>query len=243
MAHLTYTFAELKGVAQHAAAKPSFDSGNTPAMVVNSALDYVARFHAWHWRIKHDISLDTLNAIATVDLPVDFGGLIQLWGRTSPYTTKRFRPVNQWEMPIIRQRATDVAANARMATTIFYTVTGKTQASVTALGKYQLEIHPVPTAVTDAFHLVYLRLPATMSGDTDVPDLPPDFQDVLYQAVRAFATMREMVKESDPDWVRLHEMLKAQVAFNGVIAGPDLAKLSHVVDDYYDVGKLQVTWS
>lgn len=244
MAQLTYTFSELKGVAQHAAAKTSFDSGNTPAQVVNSALDYVARFHPWDWRIKHDTSLGTTNATATVDLPADFGGMVQLWGNASPYNTKRFRPVHNWELPIIRQQATAVAANAVLATTIFYAVTGKTQASATALGKYQLELAPTPGATTaTAFKLVYLRLPGTLTSDTDVPDLPPDFHDVMLQAVRAFATMRESIATSADDWSRLHEMLKAQIAFNAALAAPSVAKLTSVVDDYYDVGKLRVTWS
>src|SRR4051812_10094339 len=114
MAVNTYTFAQLKAAAGHAVAKvdasgtAQFATGNSAAFVVNNALSYLCNFAPWEWRTAY-ATLSTINAQAYVDLPADFGELVDLWGIASPYDSKRFRRVNHKTMLRVRQQATAIA--------------------------------------------------------------------------------------------------------------------------------------
>jgi hypothetical protein len=244
MANLLYTALQLQGAAQHAAAKTSFGSGNSPILVVNAAIEHLVSAHDWTWR-KKIASLNTVSAQIFVDLPADFGELVALRGQTTPYHTKRFRKVSEDDLILIRQRATEIAANARAASTVFYCVTGKAQASVTVAGTYQLDIHPSPGAVTNAFYLVYRRLAPTVSGDTDVVDIPAAFHDLLKQCVRAFAVGREAGTSpaAAAEWGLFDRMLASRIEMDKRITSPAVPVLANVIDDCEDVGKVLAAWS
>jgi hypothetical protein len=114
----------------------------------------------------------------TVSLPADFGELITVAGQTAPFLTKRFRRVSPQQIVRIRQQATAVTADAEAKTTLFYALTGKAQASVTAMRLYQLQLYPTPTtgggtAVASAFYVVYRANPPTSRPTPTSPTSPP----------------------------------------------------------------------
>jgi hypothetical protein len=100
MSVLSYTFADLKSAAGHAAAKvnssgkTAFDTGNTTAQVVNAALDALARAHPWTWRKKYTTLSDHQREPPPSTSRPTSRSSFGCRGSISPYATKRFRPVN-----------------------------------------------------------------------------------------------------------------------------------------------------
>lgn len=244
MSVLAYTYTQLQDAAKHAAAKSGgFDTGNSPGDCANAALDLVARAHPWAWRLKV-ATVTVSNAATTVDLPADCSELVSVRGAASPYLTKRVRRVTPDMLDQIRQQATAVAADAKLATVLFYAVTGKTQASATAVGTYQLEIHPAaPSLGTNALRITYRRQPAVMSGSTDKADVPTEFQDLVLAFTRAIAMQREGRPTAAAEWAAAMALMDVQRAQNDRVAAPDEPAVSNVIDDAMDVSSIPGSYS
>lgn len=248
MAVLTYTFADLKNIAQHATGKSTFGSGTTSGQIVNRALEYVVQSAQWSWRIVKT-TLAVASGTGQIDLPSDFGEIVAISGAASPYLLKRFRPVGQRDLDYLRAMSALISAdtvNLTTKTIVGYAVTAKAPGAVTSSPIRQLELAPTPSTNTSAcINLTYAKLLPTLSGDTDVPAMPTGYQDLLFQVVRGFAYVTEEPgkPESAPSWAQIDRQMEMMKAADKRLMPADLSELGNVIEDYYDAGRYRPTWT
>jgi hypothetical protein len=222
MALYSLTFAQLKSEAEHAIGGVP-DARTSSARVVNAALEYLCTIFDWSWRVTIT-TLSLTNAVGQVDLPDDFGDLIDLVGSTVARDTavRKADPAT-----INRVRVFGITSNFSLV----YFLGQKSQTAVTAPGKRVLEIAPLPTAdLADALYLTYRKLIPTLSGDTDVPNIPYGYFELLRRLVRAIA-VSDTIQQAGHDWQLFNSMLIDYKAADTAAGGSDVGTLRSQVDD------------
>lgn len=173
------TVANYKAMMRHAIGGASPASGVDLLEVLNDALRELYVFHDWEFtrRLK-TTGINFVSGQAYVTLPTDFGTLVSI------DTT-----VND----IITVTKTSLAEVERLRSTIysgtydfFVALSFPTQTSVTTRpGVPRLEIWPTPaTSISDAIRIQYLATAVDLSADTDVPNIPKEFESALATLAR-----------------------------------------------------------
>ncbi len=190
---MVYTFAQLKATVLHKLGGEP-DARISAGLIVNRALAYLQGYHAWTWLQ----SMESLSLVAGqdhVDLPADFGRLIEL--QPDP-TGLLLRQATPRELMI---------AGAGEGGPLHWMLGTAAVTGPTVVPARILLLAPAPAANQDgALTVLYeRRLPAfpsldsDLTADTHVAEIPEEFQDALYHLCRAFAGTMEVATE-DPDW-------------------------------------------
>jgi len=225
------TFAQLKAEYEHAISGTP-DSRISSARGVNDALEYLWTLHRWSWRKK----ITTLDLVADqeyVDLPADFGELVNLYGADSLAGTG-FQKADLDRVALARTFPTLPAASS-----FLYAIAAASQATAADVPVQRLELGPTPSeSLSDAVVLVYNSLPPELSGDTDVPAVPYGFYSVLRRLVRAIA-VSDTVQQAGHDWELFSRQIRDYIAadtFSNTTSGGVIGCLGSQVDDYGPAG-------
>lgn len=196
----TYTLLELSSAVEFAAGG-TLDSRMTAADVVNDALEWLCKHHAWTW-LRKEMSLDFTNGQSFVNLPADFKA-IQNIVRNSQ--TEALVPVSLEDLHILRAAGT-LGATFNTHYALGYT----TQATTSTNGTYRLEIYPTPTADVEAAIIgTYLRRVPPLTSASALPDIPAPWHPPLRWLCRAFAKSDQNESGLDgPDFERAMGMLE-----------------------------------
>lgn len=151
-----------------------------------------------------------------IPLPTDFDEIVTL--ESNGRSLRSFHPCEIHELMARR-------ANSVVVTTLdlWYALSWLPQASVTAAMTAVLEIWPIlATATPGLFQGMYRRIIPLMSADTDYPDIPDAYHDLLMVLCRAMAQSTEE-DAAGQDWQLFNAMLPDYIASDsrstGVIAG------------------------
>jgi hypothetical protein len=208
MALLSYTFAQLQAIALEAVGSNS-RADNTPADIVNDAIQYLATLHPWTWRQK-SLSLDLTEDVAYVALPADFGEEVTLYYAASSET--QLQPATLGRIHELRAAGDLVDQTSGR---LHYAIEHVPQASAAALPTVRLALWPTPTAaVTGAIAGVYRRQLAKLSGSTDVADMPGNFQMLLRLLVKAMA-VSGIEQQRGVEWELFAQALPLYIAGDG----------------------------
>ncbi len=167
-------------------ANPS--TGFTLLDVLNEAVQYVFTYNNWSWRERPPALCNLVATQTYVSLPSDFGNGGELDAVASIWS------------PITVVHITSVAEIARLrglplynSLEFYVAVSFPTQASVTtAPPQPQLEVWPTPQAsITGAFRIVYRAGYVTLTSNTQVPNVPPEFTAALTLTARAMTLRYE----------------------------------------------------
>lgn len=220
---LTYTFSQLKAAAAHALGGNP-DSRISKGLIVNRALNHLVNAHPWPWRVVL-ATLDYTADVNTIDLPADFGEILQVRGKEAKYSA-------------IRQL--DVASflnlrNFGVTDTLYlgYILTIKAQSPTTAAPLWQLQVSPTPSAtLAQALYLLYRKLlpvfitdDSLTTDDAKVAPLPAGQHDTLYALVRAFAVSMEENPQT-PEWQLAGQLLARDIAMASRAENPVLGPMA-----------------
>lgn len=173
---LRLAYTQARGHAQNAQIE-SVDNA------INDALMELVSAHEWQWR-QASLSLDTVANQSYVDLPTYFASMqtLKLFNQGAGWLP--IHPVTMDQILAFRSATNAVATSG----SYYYCVTWNPQATSTDIPLARLELFPTPaTAVTGQIQGRYNSVPAALAGDTDVPNIPPQFQQALLRLVRANA--------------------------------------------------------
>jgi len=150
-------------------------------------------------------------------LPSDFSALISLKSAVNSF--RDVRPCSPAELLEKRQFA--YGASYEM----WYLISWLGQASVTSEPTPILELFPAPdAALAGALVGLYYRRAPALSGATDIPDIPGEFQELLYVLVRALAISSEE-EQAGADWEFFNRMESEFAADDGAAQGVVLGQL------------------
>ncbi len=229
MSLFTLTFAQLKAEAEHAIGG-SPDSRVTTAGLVNGALEYFCTVHPWTWRIVLT-TLSTSQNVGEIDLPDDFGELVDLVGYGLRLTAiRKASPAT-----VARVRVYGLQTSLSM---VWY-IGQKSQTTASATGARQLVVAPVPAATTaNAFYLTYRKLIPQLSADSDVPNIPYGMFELLRWCVRGWAKL-QTIGDGGADLMMFQRLLADYIAADALADGPRtgiLADAVEMLDDLHPEG-------
>jgi hypothetical protein len=203
------TFAQLKDEARHAIGG-EVDSRTSLDRIVNGALEHLCLRHPWSWRQ----AITTLNFTAgqgQIELPEDYGELIDLVGFGAKFTAVRPAPLQD----VVRLRV----HAAFSSFVLLYHVGAGSQATSSDTPRRVLEVAPVPQSdLADALYLSYRRLIPVLSGENDVPAVPYGMFDLLRVLVRACA-VSSTIAQAGHDWETFHRKLPDYIAADTAARG------------------------
>lgn len=213
-----YTLSSLTSAITHAlGGTPS--SGTTAADICNDALQYLTDYHPWTW-LRKPLSLNLVNAQNYLSLPTDFKAIHAELRNSNSY---RLRMVTLED--IYQLRASALSASFDLYAALSFT----TQASLTVLPLYRMELYPTPTAnSTAAITGTYLRIVPKLTNSTDVPDVPAPWHPALMNLCRAMAVNRQF-REDASEWQEAEAKLMKLIDFDGIGQTP-LGRMVGAVD-------------
>jgi hypothetical protein len=145
-------------------------------------------------------------------LPLDFASFITL--RAAPQSIRRITPTSLDDIFEKRQLAFGTTFE------MFYATGYLPQGSSTVEPTPTIHFFPVPTIGQPSFLAgVYLRRVPQLVNASDIPDVPSQFQDLVYFASRAFAKSTEE-DQMGTDWQMVQQMLPDLEAEDGIIQQP-----------------------
>lgn len=228
---LAYTFAKLKQAVEHVLGGDP-DTRTSKGRIVNKALDHLFSAHSWNWRVRHTTLAFTASQ-DRIDLPADFGSLVQLLGKAAKYTS--ITPVNPQYWALISVHG--VPDNLSLA----YMIEAQTPVSSTSTPLYTLKITPTPTAtLADALLMVYRITPTTFTEDDDstaddlkFPNVPAGpAHRALIQLCRAYARSEE--EDESQEWGLANQALQQAITEDSRAAGTQLGSMTGtLVDEWY----------
>jgi hypothetical protein len=170
---------------------------------INNALQELARERKWFWWLtEDDVSLAAVATDAkTSDMPANLGRIeCILDSDGTPVAAKNASRQHKYPEAIGNSTTQTYAAGGFNSTTRVKTVLWS----------------PVIGKETD-FKLWYYRMPALLSADTDIPDLPDEFHDYLYW--RAFKMLmladeerRTLMDSIDREAARIYQAMESEHA-------------------------------
>ncbi len=191
--------------------------------IVNEAYMQIVTHRKWAWR-RATASLDVVLDQSWVALPADLASLDILHVRGT--TTGLGIPVTLDQLSYLRVNSQSAVVQESFA--YYYALSWAPQASAIALPQPRLEIFPTPTIdAAGVFQIVYSRVPAKLVADTDVLDIPPQFQQAVRHAVRTNA-LRESGKEGWEDDQAVLDKLLASLATEDGLLQPSLGRMHGV---------------
>lgn len=209
MANNSYTFLQLKTAVTHALGGAP-DVNVSTAEIVNGALSWLTGLHAWRWKSKAAV-LTLIAAQNFVALPTDFDELVSV--RKTGDATNRIAPASI--DAIIEARQT--GANASM-TGLWFCLDWTPQTGVTLEPTPILQLYPTPSTSPGTLTLEYNRQIPKLSGDTDIPDVPSAYHELIKVACRAYA-LRIDGQMAGSDWELFNRMLPDYLDRDGRSAG------------------------
>ncbi|WP_428936916.1 hypothetical protein [Fontivita pretiosa] len=221
MAQFSLTFQQLKNEAQHAIGGTP-DSLVTLDSLVNGALEHFCQVHPWQWRIVL-ATLNTVGGVGEIDLPADFGELIDLVGFQLKLTAVR----KASHQTVVRVRVHGLSSDQSLV----YYLGQKAQATPGTVPVRQLVIAPVPTtSTTNALYLTYRRLIPTLTNNTDVPAVPYGMFELLRWLVRGWARM-QTTGDGGADMMQFQRMLPDYIAADAVADSPRQGAMIDAVNE------------
>lgn len=236
---LTYTFGQLKNAAEHALGGVP-DSRISSGLIVNRAINHLVNAHAWDWR-QTIASLDYTATQGYIDLPTDFGELIQLQASGGRLST--VRSVSPATFMSLLNRAS--SSESELALSYFLAIAPQT--TPTAVPRWRLNIHPTPAAsVTGALALLYRKMVPVFAitgtaDDAKVPAIPAGQHDTLYALVRAFAVSMEE-DPSTQEWSIANAALQRDINADSRADDASIGYMRNTgVDNWFNGGSLAGT--
>lgn len=231
---LKLTFAALKQGIEHVLGGNP-DTRTSKGMIVNLALDHLFNVHPWRWRQRHT----TLNFTASqdyIELPEDFGEMVQLLGKEAKYTSIRPLSPELWALASVH------GVNDTLA--LGYLIEAQDAAVATSTPRYVMKLAPTPASTqANALLMVYRSQPTTFitndaltTDDNKYPNVPAGpAMSALYFLCRAFA--RSIEEDGSGDWAlateRVRQAIEADSRAASVVQGHMSGTL---IDDWFDGG-------
>ncbi len=203
---MALTVSQYKARMKQAIGNADPATGFTLLEILNESLRDVYGYAEWSWKTGAPASIDFVANTAYAALPTDFG-TGQLLSVHSPLV-----PIYR----VIKTTLDDIAAKrgliVSMPMTTYVAVSWPSQLnSVLAPGQARLEIWPTPsTSRTGAITITYRRGPATLTSDSQVPNIPVNFESALTSWARAQTMLREL-GASDQGAVAEYNFAKSQL--------------------------------
>lgn len=202
------TVSEYKSRMKHALGNAEPSTGFSFLEVLNEALRYVFGYANWNWKLRPPALLDLVEDQEYVSLPSDFGSGGELLTVHSVWAPVTF--VSKVGLDdIARLRGTPVASYMS-----FYVAVASPNQTTTAVRPAgpRLEIWPTPADdVSDAFRITYRAGPATLTSDSQIPNIPQEFESALTLVARARIMLYEIGSNS-PDAVAEFAAAKDELA-------------------------------
>jgi len=201
--------AALKKIVQYALGKTTLDNSASLTDLVNDALAGFATLAPWQWRQKA-LSVSTAADQQYVELPADFAEMA-----TEIHVSDQTQLgdlVKSDLDEIARLRASTlsgIAASMRYAIT--YVPSEEDDETPTA----RLELWPTPNGVM-ALSGVYRRVIRKLVDESDVPDVPQQFHQLLRRYVRAHALEEDdQVDAAERAWKKFNDLMPAALSADG----------------------------
>lgn len=183
------TVAEYIALMKHATGKPVPAVGHDYYATFNDAGHRLLTAHQWEWRTKGPVALPVAANSDTLDLPRDFGTLLNVWvPNTGIYTAVQV--VSRESMGLLLAEGASVSIVGGTLYVCFNASTDTLHAST----KPKALLYPTPTtAGSPTLQVIYARKWARVTAaDDDSPvEIPEEFEDLLTLGARAAAWKRE----------------------------------------------------
>lgn len=183
------TVANYKAQMKHAIGGEP-DSRVDLLQVLNDALRYLYNQHAWSFRERPILTVTTTPDQNYVELPEDFGELISV-----QFATRNVSLTSLTD--IAHRRANTLLPPPQSA--VYVALSFPAQVDVTSSQPLpRLEIFPDVISADD-YDIEYRGGPIALTEDSDVPNIPPDYERVLTLLARSFTCDIEE-QDSTVEW-------------------------------------------
>lgn len=187
------TVAEYTARMQHAIGNSSPATGFSLLEVLNEALRHLFTYADWTWKHRAPALLTITQNVSFVPLPSDFGTSGELLSVHSVWSPEVFvEKVSLGDIADLR------GSIATTYTKFYVAVSYPTQTAATSRpGAARLEIWPTPAeTITSAFRVNYKSGPVDLTGNTDVPNVPREYEAALTLLARAMILRYEAGADS-----------------------------------------------
>lgn len=199
----------------HAIAASAPANGVVLRTVLNQALRKLVTAHDWEWRKQGPVGINFVSGQAYCTLPSDFGEGQLL--HVAPYSMVNPLAVHKTSLEEI-----SLLRGSLIQTSLEYwvAVSWPTQASTSAApGQARLEIWPTPaTSTTNALRIVYKRGFLALTTDSQVPNIPGNFERALDLMARWMIMSKEFgsgAAKTVAEFAELQEELKQLAEVDG----------------------------
>lgn len=209
MANNVYQFSDLKKAVVHALGG-SPDQNLSIDEVVNGALSWMCMMAPWRWR-QRVLNLNSTTSVSNIPMPADFLEIDVI--RKVGDTTGQVEAVTMDRMIEARQSAGTVLNSG-----LWYCLNYVPQVSLTVEPTSILEIYPTPVATTTSspYYItgLYLRQVPKLTNNSDLPDIPSAWHELLKVMCRAYAVGVEE-QQRGADWQQMLDMLPMYERLDG----------------------------
>lgn len=172
-----------------------------------------------------------------INLPADFAGFVTLKSATNS-----FRDVISTSMEDLLDRRQFAYGSTYE---LYYAVSFIPQTTTTSEPTPCIQVFPTPIqSQVGALQGIYNRRIPPMVGNTDLPDIPSTFHNLLYLLCRAFAVSSEE-DQTGTDWSMFNSMIGGYADEDGAMQGPMQGKMrstlhprTYPVSQFYPNGRI-----
>jgi hypothetical protein len=203
------TLAKMKSIIKQALGKTTFDSTFDTEEIANDSLQIFSSLHPWMWR-EAALSISTVADQSYALLPTDFAEMATDGHSNEDIIFGNMRKATLDDIVRFRQTTlSGIAASTRYAITC---VGGDDDDD---LPRYRMEFWPTPSSV---FPITgkYRRILRRMTDDSDVPDVPIAYHQLLRRVLRAHAFEEDdQIQAAEAAWTRVNAMLSTAIVADG----------------------------